>query len=312
MKRQWITTLLLFLGVIAGRAQPATVTATLDTQHIRIGEPIELLLQARYDSSYQIEWPAFTQKVQSFSLIADSTLPVSYRQDTITATKRYTITAFDTGFAVLEPIAVGFFRKGETSVDTLYTEPLLVQVDFVKVDTTKPFKPIKAPRSVPVTWQERLPYVLIPLMLIALGLIIWYLYKKQKNKPTPISPPKPAPAIPPHEEALARLKALEAEELWQQGESKEYHDRLTDIVRDYIEKRYQLAAMESTTEELMPAFERLPVPRQQVEQLREMLTIADFAKFAKMEPTPEDNHRSLTLARDFIEATRPIDPTKPS
>lgn len=302
MKRWWIIALLWWPMSIW--SQSVEVSATLDTNHIRIGEPIRLTLQAVYDTSLQVEWPLFDQAVQSFPIIE------TYDRENLTEGPQhiergsYAITAFDTGFIVLEPIAFGFYKEGEPTTDTFLTEPLLVQVDFVEVDTTQPYKPIKGPIDAPMTWQEWLPYVAIPLMLVVLGLIIWYLYKKQKEKPQPLPKPIEVPKEPAHVMALRELEALERAELWQNGDYKEYHDRVSDIVRAYIERRFHIEALESTTEELMVTFNKVPVPRLQVEQLREVLTIADLAKFAKVEPLPEENAKSLSLARDFITATK--------
>ncbi len=302
MKQWWFIVLLWW--PISLWSQTVEVSATLDTNHIRIGEPIHLTLQAVYDTSLQVEWPLFDQAVQSFPLIE------TYDREKLTEGPQhiergsYDITAFDTGFIVLEPIAFGFYREGEPTTDTFLTEPLLVQVDFVEVDTTQPYKPIKGPIDAPMTWREWLPYVAIPLMLVVLGLIIWYLYKKQKEKPQPTPEPIDLPTEPAHVIALRELEALERAELWQAGDYKEYHDRVSDILRGYIERRFHIEALESTTEELMVTFNKVPVPRLQVEQLREVLTIADLAKFAKVEPLPEENAKSLSLARDFIAATK--------
>lgn len=303
---RWLSILLLLLPApLCG--QQIVVSATIDTNHIRIGEPIQLTLQAIYDTALQVEWPVFESAVQSFPLIE-----AGERKQTTEGSKHliqanYSITAFDTGFVVLAPIAFGFYEADEPVTDSLYTEPLLIRVDFVAIDTTQPYKPIKAPYNAPMTWREWLPYIAVPLMLVALGLIIWYLYKRQQNKPeTVVAPPKP-PAEPPHVVALRELQAIEGEGLWQAGQYKAYHDRVSTVLRTYVEHRFQLEALESTTGELIMAFAKVPIPRLQVEQLREVLTIADLAKFAKVEPTPEENTKSLALARNFVLVTQQVE-----
>lgn len=302
MKHWWIIALLLWPAYLW--SQSVQVSATLDTNHIRIGEPIRLTLQAAFDTSLQIEWPLFDQSVQSFPIIEtfDREQRTEAPQHMMRGT--YDITAFDTGFIVLAPIAFGFFHEGQTTTDTFLTEPLLVRVDFVNIDTTQPYKPIKGPIDAPMTWREWLPYAAIPLMLVILGLIIWYLYNKQKEKPRQMLAPIPVPKEPAHVVALRQLEALERAELWQAGDYKEYHDRVSAILRGYIEGRFHIEALENTTEELLVTFNKVPVPRLQVEQLREVLIIADLAKFAKVEPLPEENAKSLMLSRDFIQATK--------
>lgn len=300
---RWLLTVWLLLPLSLW-GQQVNVSATIDTNHIRIGEPINLTLQAVYDTTLEVEWPLFESTVQSFPLIEAGERKQTTEGSKHIAHANYSITAFDTGFAVLAPIAFGFYKAQQPITDSFYTEPLLIQVDFVAIDTTQPYKPIKAPYNAPMTWREWLPYIVVPLMLVAIGFIIWYLYKKQQNKPKQtIAAPKPPPESP-HVVALRELQAIERQAIWQAGQYKAYHEQISTVLRTYIEHRFQLEALESTTADIMVAFTKVPIPRLQVEQLNEVLTIADLAKFAKVEPLPEENTKSLLLARDFVLATQ--------
>ena len=44
--------------------------------------------------------------------------------------------------------------------------------------------------------------------------------------------------IPLHKLALQKLDQLAREELWQKGFIKDYHSRITDIIREYFEKQF--------------------------------------------------------------------------
>ena len=59
------------------------------------------------------------------------------------------------------------------------------------------------------------------------------------------------PIRPAHEIALEELNKLDAEKIWQQGNFKSYHTSLTDIIRMFIEHRWQVNAMELTTDEIL-------------------------------------------------------------
>lgn len=278
------------------------VNTSLDTTHIRLGEPITLSLSVTADTAGTIEWPAFTDRIQAFYVIAPLEDEIAQSDDRYTTSRSWQITAFDTGFVVLEPIAVGYYRQGISTTDSLFSEPHLVRVDFVDVDTSGTFKPIKAPVNVPLTWRDYLPYLLGGVALLAIGFGIWWWLRKRKQ-PVPVQQPS-TPHVSPHEKALTALQALEQEALWQRGNVKEYHVRLTDIVREYIENRFDVDALEQTTDEVLHAFRTIPITREQVGYLQTMLQRADLAKFARFEPLPEHNEESLRLARQFVTQTQ--------
>ena len=281
------------------------VSAELDTPAIRIGEPVILSLKAEHPEDITIEWPFFDQRLQQFYLIGLRDTLRKASAGIITEQRNIAITGFDTGFIVLEPIAFGYYRKGIDGVDTVFTEPLMLRVHFIEVDTSAAFKPIKPPLKTALTWRELMPYFVVPLMLLVLAFIAWYLYRKQRSRPKEETQLPPPPTRPPHETALEMLDTLEAEGLWQQGEVKAYHDRLTNIIRQYIEDRFRVHALESTTDEVLHAFRTVPVPRALVDHLATLLVRADLVKFAKATPLPEEHDESLALARSFVKETIP-------
>ncbi len=128
-------------------------------------------------------------------------------------------------------------------------------------------------------------YVLIVLLIIAIGAFVyWYVKKRQLKKieeevyKTPI------------EKATSLLNNLEQKELVQKGEIKEYYSELTDIARNYIEEAIHIPAMESTTSELITAIreastkKKMTLTPETVENLERVLRQADLVKFAKSKP----------------------------
>jgi hypothetical protein len=90
----------------------------------------------------------------------------------------------------------------------------------------------------------------------------------------------------PHEIALEKLDALMKKGLFGKGMIKEFYVELTDILRRYIESRFELKAPEMTTEEFLANirdFSDLKYEHKNL--LREFLQQADLVKFAKYGPS---------------------------
>jgi hypothetical protein len=189
-------------------------------------------------------------------------------------------------------------------VDSVLSNDIPVFVSTLPVDTTRPFKPIKAPLAVPFSWREFLPYIIgaILILILLIALFVLYLrYQKQK----PVTPARALPKDPAHIWARKELKKLEDEKLWQKGQVKLYYSRLTDILRLYLEYRFKWLALESTTEEIEADIDNYNMKEKAKENLLKILRTADLVKFAKMLPDPENNINAMESAGKFIDFTEP-------
>jgi hypothetical protein len=100
---------------------------------------------------------------------------------------------------------------------------------------------------------------------------------------------------------------LVKEKLWQQGKVKLFYSRLTDIIRQYIELRYQVPAMEQTTDQIVGDFSRRALVAGPVQkELQDLLELADLVKFAKWHPMAEEHEQAQQSAYDFILRTKPV------
>ena len=128
----------------------------------------------------------------------------------------------------------------------------------------------------------------------------WKRYKKQKQEPE-----TKKPKIPPHIVALEELQKLDKEKLWQNGFIKEYHTRLTDIVRNYLEGCFSVQAIEMTTGEIIDAVKVKDIDSKLVQDLEKLLELADLVKFAKFHPLPDENSLLMKLSIEFVNNTIP-------
>ncbi|MDE7396247.1 MAG: cell wall anchor protein, partial [Muribaculum sp.] len=113
------------------------------------------------------------------------------------------------------------------------------------------------------------------------------------------------PVLPPYELAVKQLNELKSEKLCENSREKEYYTRLTDILRIYLETRFGINAMEMTSTQIMRSVRSHDTTKPSAALMKQILEIADFVKFAKVRPLPDDNVKSFNQALQFVEATRP-------
>ena len=158
-------------------------------------------------------------------------------------------------------------------------------------------RPLKGPVELPATW-EWLWWV----AMIAVALLIKaYLLRKFRLKKTMAVP---ALMVPPHRRAKDRLRG--ANELI--SNPYEFCSLVSDVLRDYVEERFQLHAPERTTEEFMAELRASTKLRSDHKILLEdFLSRCDLVKFARFEPTLPELQALLDSATRFIDETAPYD-----
>jgi len=111
-------------------------------------------------------------------------------------------------------------------------------------------------------------------------------------------------AMTPDAWALRELDALEKDDLIGTGEYHAYWVRLSAIIRQYVERRFNIAAPEKTTQEFLAAARDHPeVGAEHRHVLTDFLRAADMVKFAALRPADDDCRRGLGAARDFVSDT---------
>lgn len=284
------------------------VHVQLDTNQILIGDWVRLKVEISRDESTLVFWPELTGTIQTTDtteleiLSATKIDTVALRDGFIKESITLTLTIFDTGYYIIPPIQFRYQLNGSDSFETVNSEPLLLAVFTVPVDTAQPIRPIKEPLNLPFKFSEIQYYVLagiVALLLIA-GLI--YYLKTRKKKPVMVK--RIIRKEPPHDTALKKLRQLEEDKLWQKGEVKEYYSGLSEIIREYIEGRYNFLALESTTDEIISKFMAISIDPQLKDKLQDMLQTADLVKFAKSSPLPDEHKRYMGIALEFVQSTK--------
>lgn len=305
--------LLLVFSFLIGNAkgQEIKATATLDSNSIQIGQQIKLQLSIQYrvdnGKRMSIQWPEIADTIRKeVEVVSQSRIDTIINKNDpfqFTQTKTLYITSFDSGYWALPPFK--FIVNNDTN--GIKTDPLLLQVNTIAVDTTLTIKDIKPPYEETYTWldwlKDNMYIVYTSLAAILLIILIIYItrYYSKKERPMVIVE---VPKIPAHIIALEKLDKLKEEKLWQEGKLKQYHSSLTDILREYIENRFKIPALEQTTDEILFGFRNVAIDEESKMKLKQVLILGDLVKFAKEQPLSTENERSLEYSYNFVNGTK--------
>lgn len=303
---------MIFLCTLNFASAKVTVTAKLDSVNLLMGNLTTLGLEVVQDKGKPGGFPMFRNVDPSLGYVGvcgDSIeLRTSFKADTvelgsgrIQINYKVPLQAFDSGTYRLPE----FVYVSES--DTARSNALTLQVVPVKVTADDPiagFAPVAEPEGkkffdfVP-DWLADFWWIII-IAVVAIAAFIWAMRRYKKEGTVLKKKPEPTP----YETAMKNLRELKARNLWEQGMEKEYFTRLTDILRIYLDKRFGINAMEMTTREIMDRLYESDV-KDKRDYVRQILSVADFVKFAKVRPLPADNIAAYENAVKFVEETKP-------
>lgn len=309
MFRRYFTVFATLAALCFGAAaQAPEVRVTMKPDSILIGDHVSLRIEVRKDMMQVVDFPVFDREQQGVKVIKDlppDTVETDGRRQTII--KEYVLTSFHAGNYNMRGLKVLYLDKNIT--DTIALGDLDLQVVTFDVDTVNTtIYDIKPPLGAPVMVDEFKGYVLGAIfagaVLAALTWVIANALSRRRKKGEEDG--KPKSKIPPHVRAIAGLERLHNQKLWQNGRHKQYYTLLTDIVREYLEGRYGIGAMEMTSDEIIGAVSPLPLADKDFDALKEMLRTADLVKFAKFVPAADYNEKAYYDAYSFVEDTKEV------
>lgn len=283
------------------------VSTSVDTTLVTVGDRITLRVSIEHPADAVVAWPD-TLDLTPFELIDARILdarPAAEDGGRSVSELVLVVSAFELGELELpsfELPVVGV--DGETEI--VETDAFGVEVVTVGADETGDIREIRGPVSLPVG----LLGIVLPLLLVLLGaLLAWVAMKRMRRRDdvdTPVArapPPRPA-----HEIALEALADLEASPMLERGQVKEYHIRVSDIIRTYVERRFRVDALEMTSREVLDGLTRAGVDPNFREGLRRFLEQCDLVKFAKVRPDAERSREVLATGRRLVEQSIPAVP----
>ena len=143
---------------------------------------------------------------------------------------------------------------------------------------------------------------LLSVLLLVAGVFLW-----RKFRPLPeetetvevLPPPRPA-----HEIALERLRTLSERNLPAKRQWERFHTELSFIVREYLQNRYNLDALEMTSDEILRTVRGMYLRGVDERLFLDFFGACDLVKFARYEPDETRSKALFDQAALLVERTR--------
>ena len=294
-----------FIGINSAIASAPSIKVSLDSAYLLMGKTtplhVELVNDASTSGQLLIPKDSVCDKVEVLRILdADTSDLGSGRQE---IKLDILLQSFDSGMYRLNPIK--YVEGGETISSN---QPVL-KVLPVGIDTLQTIHDYADVADIDRSFIDYLPDFVVDYglwilaIIVVLGIAAYVIYFVTKKK-TPFAFAQPKP-VPPYEKALQELNQLRSEKLCEQGRERDFYTRLTDILRIYLQGRFGINAMEMTSTQIRNTLQSNEETRLSKRHMEQVLEIADFVKFAKVRPLPDDNVRAFNSAMQFIEDTKP-------
>lgn len=282
---KFLSTLTALIISCAGYSQQIVVKATADKNRILIGEPLTLTLEVMIPPKAK---PGFfvIDTIPHFEFLNEGTIDTLRGENATILKQSLIITSFDSGRWVIP----AFVPKGyRTKTDTFG-----IHVDFATFDRSKDYNDVKEIKDVEPAKEKQnwLWYILAGALVLAT--IAYFIFRKK-----PKGEVKTTPAIDPYQEAMNDLDKLRKQS--SKGDSKAYYTKLAEILRTYLSKRKNIESYQKTTDDLVLQLRSLSLPDDEFNKLAQALRLTDFVKFAKYQPSAEEDIFALETVKSAIE-----------
>ncbi len=279
------------------------VTSQIDSTQILIGEELRYTIQVQADTTDMVVFPE-GQTFLPLEVIESYKVDTTYEQAKYRLIKKYGLTQFDSGSYTIPS------QKVFINEQPFATDSVKVEVRDVPVDTTKQkmfdIKKALDVKSPPFDFLKLL-YWVVPILVI-LGILGYVLFRRKKRKEAEEK------QLPAYEEAIVALKELDDSDLLKENKSKEYYSALTEIVKRYLDREVDAAALESTSDELIARLQlhkdagHFDFDAETIKHLDQILKRADLVKFAKMRQEVGQTEADRNTIEEIINETHEVIP----
>lgn len=283
--------LLFFCTVFFGAVQAqVSVRSNINKDAILIGEPISLVVEAYVPTGANVTW-FVSDTIPHFEISSRAAIDTIPNIDNKKLAQTFSITSFDSGRQYIPPFEIVVDGR------SYFTDSVAINVSFTQFDPNADYRDIKTIIDVKNPAVENLHWYVLAGAVVSLALVLLLYRRKPRKDPDAV---KEAPVLTPFEEAIQALQKLSLRNV-NNGEVKPYYSDMNDILRKYVSRKFAVSTFERTNEELILEISRLGLSRDAYLSLAQSLRMSDVVKFAKYNPSPEDNRDNLNIVTSSIE-----------
>jgi len=277
-----------------------SINSSLERAECRLGDRNRLIVKVEFPDGYKLAGavtPDWGKDVQVFSADISKSERIAGGRNDLRLDIRFAV--FATGELELSPVSFRFSKNAGEPVECAMT-PLTIRIKSLVTDKDKDIKDIKGPMTVPERFELWILTIIVAVLavLAAVGIL---LLRKKKGAAIEKTP---SVQDPPHIEAYKALDTISRENLLAKGEYKKYYVALSEIIRKYLHRRFDIDTMEKTTREILAQMGKLELGREVRHQIKEFMAQGDLVKFARFVPTGSQARESLETAYYIVDVTR--------
>lgn len=300
VKPAWIAWIAIILfQACFGQTGEVEVKLWTDRDTISIGDELEFKVTVTYNHLLRLDSLKASQKLGKFEVKNFQVLKAQKKKNRISQSFLWKLTIFDLGEFVIPPIPLvlrdpfGIQRQIKTEEKRIYVKSIGAVQQASDIKGLKP--PLKL-REIPWFW-------IVSFIIISALAITSYFLKRRKKL---IFEEKVLPVKPAWAEALEKLEQLKNSDWIEKGKIKEYYLELSEIMKVYLEKNFQLPVVDRTTMEIRSELRKKPDLAFDIyQEITVLLEDSDLVKFAKLIPIESQIDKNLSGAFKIVEQTRP-------
>jgi hypothetical protein len=283
--------------------EPPTVSAATSSKEVVLGGTFYLFVRVVYQPGVQVNLPASLQLGSAFEESARTDSTHVNADGTITRDFEVALLAFEVGALAIPPIPVTYAAHGRAH--EVKTEAVPVEVKSFIGDGKATLRDIAGPvrldrRDLTLVYiGSGAAGVLVAALVLFLVRRAWRRRRREVLARLPEAVQRSA-----HDEAIARLNELEASGALDVEDRKPAYLLMSEILREYIGRRFGFPALDLTTFEIRRELAARPGGPAAADLVSGWLERADLVKFAGYEASADEARQALYDARIFIDRTR--------
>ena len=281
------------------------VTAAATGDEVELATPFYVFVTVRHPVNTRVNLPATLEFGGTFEVLRHTSRTTRAQDGRSIREFELEVIAWDAGDFLLPAIPITYVASGSVYTVPSNAVPLRVR-SFVGAGDETP-KGLRPPVSV-----DRRDLTILYIILAAAGLacvsfVAFLLLRWRRRRRVPrVQVPVRVPRGPADEEALHRLEALRASGQLDTDDRKPPYLTMSDIVRDFLSRRFGFAAMDLTTSEIAERLAGHDEGRFLAHAAREWLEDVALVKYANYKPTAEQAADVLNRACQLIVDSRTL------